>query len=132
MNTLQFVRQKRRMGGDRFTIFYATMETVAVAHLVNGTMKKLMLSKRGTGERKMINLNEVLQEIMLRLVDIIIQGGKQPEKIIVSDRVYELLKGIMLMPRSVQFIDNVFYIADIPVEKGTIPQREDGVWFRIV
>ena len=80
----------------------------------------------------MINLNEVLQEIMLRLVDIIIQGGKQPEKIIVSDRVYELLKGIMLMPRSVQFIDNVFYIADIPVEKGTIPQREDGVWFRIV
>ncbi|MBQ1297094.1 MAG: hypothetical protein IIY21_23825 [Clostridiales bacterium] len=80
----------------------------------------------------MIDLNDVLQEIMLRLVDIIIQGGKQPEKIIVSDRVYELLMDITLMPRSVRYENSTFYIADIPVEKGTIPQREDGVWFRIV
>ena len=108
-----------------------TTETAVAVHLVNGIMKKLMLSKRGTGERKMINLNEVLQEIMLRLVDIIIQGGKQPEKIIVSDRVYELLMDITLMPRSVRYENSVFYIADIPVEKGKIPQAEDGVWFRI-
>ena len=80
----------------------------------------------------MINLNDVLQEIMLRLVDIIIQGGKQPEKIIVSDRVYELLMDITTLPRSVRFVDGRFYIADIPVEEGSIPQREDGVWFRIV
>ena len=79
----------------------------------------------------MINLNEVLQEIMLRLVDIIIQGGKQPEKIIVSDRVYSLLKGIMLMPRSVQFIDNVFYIADIPVEAGKLDDPKGEIWFKI-
>ena len=108
-----------------------TTETAVAVHLVNGTMKKLMLSKRGTGERKMINLNEVLQEIMLRLVDIIIQGGKQPEKIIVSDRVYSLLKGIMLMPRSVQFIDNVFYIADIPVEAGKLDDPKGEIWFKI-
>ena len=80
----------------------------------------------------MIDLNDVLQEIMLRLVDIIIQGGKQPEKIIVSDRVYQLLMDITIMPKPVRYENSNFYIADILVEKGTIPQREDGVWFRIV
>ncbi|MBO7070473.1 MAG: hypothetical protein J6W09_04190 [Bacteroidales bacterium] len=66
------------------------------------------------------------------MADIILQGGNSPEKIIVSDRVYDLLKGITLMPRSVRYENSIFYIADIPVEKGEIPQREDGIWFRIV
>ena len=79
----------------------------------------------------MIDLENVLQEILLRLIDIVIQGGKQPEKIIVSDRVYQLLMDITLMPRSVRYENSVFYISDIPVEKGKIPQAEDGVWFRI-
>lgn len=79
----------------------------------------------------MIDLDIVLQEILLRLLDIIIQGGKQSEKIIVSDRVYELLMDITIMPRSVRYENSVFYIADIPVEKGTIPQAEDKVWFKI-
>lgn len=78
-----------------------------------------------------MKIDEVLQEIMLRLVDLVLQGGKA-EKIIVSGRVYELLMDITLMPRSVRYENSTFYIADIPVEKGTIPQREDGVWFRIV
>lgn len=108
-----------------------TTETAVAVHLVNGTMKKLMLSKRGTGERKMINLNEVLQEIMLRLVDIIIQGGKQPEKIIVSDRVMEMLNGITLMPRSVQYKDSKYYIADIPVELGDMKRPCGEIWFEI-
>ena len=80
----------------------------------------------------MIDLNDVLQEIILRLVDIIIQGGKQPEKIIVSDRVYQLLMDITIMPKPVRYENSTFYIADIPVEKGAIPQREDAIWFRIV
>lgn len=80
----------------------------------------------------MIDLDNVLQEVLLRLVDIIIQGGDQPEKIIVSDKVYKLLMDIKTMPRSVRYEDSNFYIADILVEKGTIPQREDGIWFRIV
>ena len=79
----------------------------------------------------MIDLNNVLNEILLRLVDIIMQGGKQPEKIVVSDKVYKLLMDIKTMPRSVRYENSTFYIADIPVEKGTIPQREDGIWFRI-
>lgn len=80
----------------------------------------------------MIELNDVLSEIMSRMIDIIIHGGKKPEKIIVSDRVYQLLMDITLMPPSIRYEDSVFYIADIPVEKGTIPQREDGIWFQIV
>ena len=81
----------------------------------------------------MIDLNDVLQEIMLRLVDIIIQGGKQPEKIIVSDRVYQLLMDITLMPRSVRYENSVFYIADIPVARGGLLEMgEDDIWFRIV
>lgn len=79
----------------------------------------------------MIDLNNVLQEVLLRLVDIIIQGGKQPEKIIVSDRVYELLMDITTPTKGLAKKDGQFFIADIPVEKGSIPQREDGVWFRL-
>lgn len=79
----------------------------------------------------MIELNDVLQEIMLRLVDIIIQGGKQPEKIIVSDRVYELLMDITLMPRSVRYENSVFYIADIPVQRGGVLEMTPEIWFKI-
>lgn len=77
-----------------------------------------------------MKIDDVLQEIMLRLVDLVLQGGK-PEKIIVSEKVYDLLKGITLMPRSVQFIDNVFYIADVPVEKGDLDNPKGEVWFKI-
>lgn len=80
----------------------------------------------------MIELNDVLNEIMRRMADIIIQGGGKPKKIKVSDKVYKLLMDITLMPPSIRYEDSVFYIADIPVEKGTIPQREDGIWFQIV
>lgn len=77
-----------------------------------------------------MKIDEVLQEIMLRLVDLVLQGGKA-EKIIVSEKVYDLLKGITLMPRSVQFIDNVFYIADIPVEAGKLDDPKGEIWFKI-
>lgn len=79
----------------------------------------------------MIDLNDVLGEIMLRLVDIIMQGGKQPEKIVVSDRVIELLNGITLMPRSVQYNDGKYYIADIPVELGDLGRPCGEIWFKI-
>lgn len=80
----------------------------------------------------MIDLNTVLQEIMLRLIDIVMQGGK-PEKIIVSEKVMNMLKGITLMPRSVQYIESVFYIADVPVEQGvTSYDPNKDIWFRIV
>lgn len=82
-------------------------------------------------EELMIELDDVLSEIMRRMADIIIQGGNMPQKIIVSDRVYKLLMDITLMPKSVRYEDSTFYIADIPVENGVIPQREDGIWFRI-
>lgn len=78
-----------------------------------------------------MKVDDVLQEIMLRLVDLVLQGSK-PEKIIVSEKVYGLIMDITLMPRSVRYENGQFYIADIPVEEGYIPQREDGVWFRIV
>ena len=77
-----------------------------------------------------MTVDDVLQEILLRLIDVVVKGGK-PEKIIVSEKVYDLLKGITLMPRSVQFIDNVFYIADIPVEAGNLDNPKGEVWFKI-
>ena len=79
----------------------------------------------------MIELNDVLSEIMARMIDTIIHGGNTPQKIIVSEKVYDLLKGITLMPRSVQFIDNVFYIADIPVEAGKLDDPKGDIWFKI-
>lgn len=75
---------------------------------------------------------DIIQEILLRLVDLVMQGGKA-EKIIVSEKVMESLHKITIMPRSVQYIDSVFYIADIPVEQGRTtydPNKE--IWFRIV
>lgn len=78
-----------------------------------------------------MKVEDVIQEILLRLVDIVVQGSK-PEKIIVSEKVMNMLKGITLMPRSVQYIDSVFYIADVPVEMGDTsfgPDKE--IWFRI-
>lgn len=77
-----------------------------------------------------MKIDEVLQEIMLRLVDLVLQGGK-PEKIIVSEKVYDLLMGIKLMPRSVRYENSVFYIADVPVEKGILDNPKGEVWFKI-
>ena len=74
---------------------------------------------------------DVIQEILLRLVDLIMQGGRA-EKIIVSEKVYDLFMSITLMPRSVQYIDSVFYIADIPVEKGDLENAKGDIWFKIV
>ena len=78
-----------------------------------------------------MKVDEILQEIMLRLVDLVLQGGKA-EKIIVSEKVMNMLKGITLMPRSVQYIDSVFYIADVPVKMGDTFDQGIDVWFRIV
>lgn len=78
-----------------------------------------------------MKVEDVIQEILLRLVDIVMNGGKA-QKIIVSEKVMNMLKGITLMPRSVQYIDSVFYIADVPVEIGDTsfyPDKE--IWFRI-
>lgn len=74
---------------------------------------------------------DVIQEILLRLVDLVMQGGKA-EKIIVSEKVMNMLKGITLMPRSVQYIDSVFYIADIPVEQDNMQYDNADIWYRIV
>ena len=79
-----------------------------------------------------MTVDDVLQEILLRLIDVVVQGSK-PEKIIVSEKVYALLMGIKLMPKSVQYIDSTFYIADVPVEKGKLDDDNDAsIWFRIV
>lgn len=79
-----------------------------------------------------MKVEDVIQEILLRLVDIVMNGGKA-QKIIVSEKVMNMLKGITLMPRSVQYIDSVFYIADVPVEMGDTSFGPDkDVWFRIV
>lgn len=79
-----------------------------------------------------MRVDDVIQEIILRLVDLVMQGGKA-EKIIVSDKVMNMLNGITLMPRSVQYIDSVFYIADVPVEQGvTSYDPNKDIWFRIV
>lgn len=79
-----------------------------------------------------MTIDDVLQEILLRLIDVVVQGSK-PEKIIVSEKVYGLLMGIKLMPKSVQYIDSTFYIADVPVEKGKLDDDNDAtIWFRIV
>ena len=78
-----------------------------------------------------MTVDDVLQEILLRLIDVVVQGGK-PEKIIVSEKVYDCLKGITLMPRSLRYEDSIFYIADIPVEKGHLDsEKNNGIWFKI-
>ena len=77
-----------------------------------------------------VKIDEVLQEIMLRLVDLVLQGGKA-EKIIVSEKVYDLFMSITLMPRSVRYENSVFYIADVPVEAGKLDDPKGDIWFKI-
>lgn len=78
-----------------------------------------------------MKIDDVLQEIMLRLVDFVLQGGKA-EKIIVSEKVYDSLLSIKLMPRSLRYEDSTFYIADIPVKKGNLDSKKnEGIWFKI-
>lgn len=36
------------------------------------------------------------------------------------------------MPRSVRYENSVFYIADVPVEKGNLNNPKGEVWFQIV
>lgn len=79
-----------------------------------------------------MKVEDVIQEILLRLVDIVMNGGRA-QKIIVSEKVMNMLNGITLMPRSVQYIDSVFYIADVPVEMGdTSFDPDKDIWFRII
>lgn len=80
----------------------------------------------------MIDVNEVIKEIAFRIAEIIVMGGNKPEKIIVSEFVYGLLMGIRTMPRSIEYIDGIFYIAGIPVEKGDMTDPKGELWFRIV
>lgn len=76
--------------------------------------------------------DDIIQEVLLRVADIIIHGGNTPQKIVVSEKVYDCLKGITLMPRSLRYEDSIFYIADIPVEKGHLDSEKDnGIWFKI-
>ena len=79
-----------------------------------------------------MTVDDVLQEVIFRLADIIIHGGNQPKNIIVSEKVYQLLKEITLMPRSVRYENSQFFIADIPVEKGNLDLSKSAeVWFQI-
>ena len=79
-----------------------------------------------------MKIDDILQEILLRLVDIVLQGGKQPEKIIVSEKVYDLLMDIKLFPKCMEMIDGVYYIADLPVEMGHLDKsKEADIWFQI-
>lgn len=74
---------------------------------------------------------DIIQEVLLRLADIII-GGNTPQKIVVSEKVYDCLLSIRLMPRSLRYEDSTFYIADIPVEKGHLDsEKNEGIWFKI-
>lgn len=78
-----------------------------------------------------MKVDEVLQEIMLRLVDLVLQGGKA-EKIIVSEKVYSLIMDIKLFPKCMEMIDGVYYIADLPVEMGHLnTDKEADIWFQI-
>lgn len=75
--------------------------------------------------------DDIIQEILLRLVDVVMQGGK-PERIIVSEKVYGLIMDIKLFPRCMEMIDGVYYIADLPVEMGHLDtSKEADIWFQI-
>ena len=75
---------------------------------------------------------DIIQEVLIRIADIIIHGGNTPQKIVVSDKVYDSLMSIKLMPRSLRYEDSIFYIADIPVEKGHLDsEKNEGIWFQI-
>ena len=79
-----------------------------------------------------MNADDIIQEVLLRLADIIIHGGNPPKKIVVSENVYGLLMSITLMPRSVRYENSQFFIADIPVEKGNLDsEKNEGIWFKI-
>ena len=78
-----------------------------------------------------MNAEDIIQEVLLRLADIIIHGGNTPQKIVVSEKVYDCLMSITLMPRSVRYENSVFYIADVPVEKGNLDNPKGEVWFKI-
>ena len=74
----------------------------------------------------------IIQEVLIRIADIIIHGGNTPQKIVVSEKVYDCLLSIKLMPRSLRYEDSTFYIADIPVEKGHLDsEKNEGIWFKI-
>ncbi len=79
-----------------------------------------------------MNLNSVLQDILQSLIQFCIQSEKPPQKIFVSEKIMEMLKSITLMPRSVQYINSVFYIADIPVEQDNTQYKNADIWYRIV
>lgn len=75
---------------------------------------------------------DIIQEVLIRIADIIIHGGNTPQKIIVSEKVYDCLLSIKLMPRSLRYENSQFFIADIPVEKGHLDsEKNEGIWFRI-
>lgn len=79
-----------------------------------------------------MNVDNIIQEVLLRLADIIIRGGNTPQKIIVSEKVYDSLLSIRLMPRSLRYENRQFFIADIPVEKGHLDsEKNEGIWFKI-
>ena len=76
--------------------------------------------------------DDIIQEVLIRIADIIIHGGNTPQKIVVSEKVYDSLLSIKLMPRSLRYEDSQFFIADIPVEKGHLDsEKNEGIWFRI-
>ena len=75
---------------------------------------------------------DIIQEVLIRIADIIIHGGNTPQKIVVSEKVYDSLMSIKLMPRSLRYENSQFFIADIPVEKGHLDsEKNEGIWFRI-
>lgn len=79
-----------------------------------------------------MNADDIIQEVLLRIADIIIHGGNTPQKIVVSEKVYDSLLSIKLMPRSLRYENSQFFIADIPVEKGHLDsEKNEGIWFRI-
>ena len=79
-----------------------------------------------------MNFDSVLQDILVHLVTFCVQGMKKPEEIIVSEKIMEMLNALTVLPRSVQFIGNKFYIADVPVELGTMQYKNIDIWYRIV
>lgn len=75
--------------------------------------------------------DDIIQEVLIRIADIIIHGGNTPQKIVVSEKVMEALNNVSLMPRSLKYVDSIYYIADIMVEKGIIEDPKGEVWFKI-
>ena len=41
-----------------------------------------------------MNADDIIQEVIFRLADIIIHGGNTPQKIVVSEKVYDCLMSI--------------------------------------